>query len=323
MTGSRVGEPTPGTAGVVSPAGQQRPAPPATAPYPAHQYSQPGYAPRMRIVPFSKAWHWTKIAIRAFSLVSCVILIGLSGGLAAHRSYSGFSLSFLWIIPFAVFTAAWNIAEFITIGACGKRHGSDARRGIHPGAHVGVDLIIWLVGIFSVFVSAVSSVSAQRQLRTCQEYLAEKDSDSYRYYYQDYCEGSYEDLKTGITIPMLRAITAFLAFVTLIHFVLFVRACVETNQRNHTRANVMMVPPQAYYGAPVNTIPFGSAYPMAPPQAHSTVAQAGPLGEKSTVPHSQNDHSNLAGFYAPAGPVGSTQQHPQTETRNMQSGSNV
>lgn len=68
------------------------------------------------------------------------------------------------------------------------------------------------------------------------------------------------------------------------------RACIETNQRNRLkRTAVIMVPaPQMpmYYGGP------DPRMSMAPPQL-----------EKGGAAPAPESYSNLAGFYAPAGPM--------------------
>ena len=81
---------------------------------------------------------------------------------------------------------------------------------------------------------------------------------------------------------------------SITHFIIFVRACVETNQRNQLkRTAVIMVP------APPMPMYYGGVDPrmsMAPPQLEKGGAAPAP----APVPEG---YSNLAGFYAPAGPM--------------------
>jgi hypothetical protein len=84
------------------------------------------------------------------------------------------------------------------------------------------------------------------------------------------------------------------------HFVIFVRACVETNQRNRTRPFVMMVPSSTFYAAPnPNMGSYTNTYPMMPPQARMGPPQGAVLNEKLPEVQAQNTHSSLAGYYAP------------------------
>ncbi|KAK9778268.1 hypothetical protein SCAR479_05238 [Seiridium cardinale] len=288
------------------------------APY-QYPYAQPTFAAQPRVIPFDKTWHWIKIALTSASLVFCVILLGISIAISIGPGYDSWNITIYWVGPLVGVVGIWDIAEFITICACGKRNGAEQRRGIHPGAHVGLDLCIWLAGILCVFISAVSYVSARSQLMDCQdEQNSDSDlSSSYRYY--NYCDDDeYEMLSTGIYIPAIRAVMAFLSLLTLVHFIIFVRACTETNQRNRSRATVMMMPPQMYYGPPGGMAPYG--YPMMPPQAYTGNAQGTALNEKSPATAAQppGNSSNLAGFYAPPGPAYShhaqSQQSPREPT---------
>lgn len=183
------------------------PAPMAYAPYP---YAQAPYAPVM-MVPFSKTWHWTKIGLMSASLVFSIIALGLSIALAVGGDYeTAVSLSITWVGPLVVVAALWDIAEFITLCACGRRHGTPVSQGIHPGAHVGVDLLLWLFAILCTLASGVSVRSAESEMQYCE---AEEEERSRYYYYYDYCD-SYDTLRGGFYIPAMRAVTAFLALLT-------------------------------------------------------------------------------------------------------------
>lgn len=79
---------------------------------------------------------------------------------------------------------------------------------------------------------------------------------------------------------------------SITHFIIFVRACVETNQRNRLkRTAVIMVPAPPmpmYYGGPDPRMSVAS------PQLEKGGATPAPAPES---------YSNLSGFYAPAGPM--------------------
>ncbi|KAK1964447.1 hypothetical protein LY78DRAFT_704382 [Colletotrichum sublineola] len=102
----------------------------------------------------------------------------------------------------------WDVSELITICARG------GRKGIHPGAHVGLHLIFWLVFAIAVVCESL-----------------------FRSYSFDWPFATYEHVALAFTCLLL-----------LNHFILFVRACIETSQRNT--------------GAPIYTIPTSMTAPQ-------------------------------------------------------------
>lgn len=189
---------------------------PMPAPYPTYNYAQPPFASQPRMIPFDKNWYWGKIVLTAASLIFCIISLGISISISIGPGYGSWNITAYWVAPFVIITAIWDIAELITIFACGKRDGAQHRRGIHPGAHVGVDLLIWLAGLFCALLQVMAYFSAKSQLRNCQEEEANEDSSSsssYRYYY--YCDDDeYALLSTGKYVPAIAAIMAFIALLT-------------------------------------------------------------------------------------------------------------
>lgn len=169
------------------------------------------------MLPYDKTWHWIKVGLTATSIVFCLILLGISIAISIGPGWDTWNITVYWTGPLAGIAALWGLAEFITLWGCGKRNGAEHRRGIHPGAHVGMDLCIWLAGIVCIFLTILSYLEARSQLRTCTDELAE-DSDGslsgYGYYYY-YCDDdSYDKLKNGIYIPAIRALLAFTALLT-------------------------------------------------------------------------------------------------------------
>ena len=94
-----------------------------------------------------RAW---KISLRGLATVFAITGIGLQIKVITltfdrndsndyYDSYYGY-YNYLWVSPesfaFLGLSLIWNCAEFITF--CVNK------RGIHPGAHVGLDLILWL-----------------------------------------------------------------------------------------------------------------------------------------------------------------------------------
>ncbi|KAF7538786.1 hypothetical protein G7054_g2653 [Neopestalotiopsis clavispora] len=199
-------------------------------PYP-QQYlaSPPG------VTPSSKGWHITKLVFYSLSIVFCVIVLGTSIALVVDPNlYQSYQI--IWVAPQAGIALCWDIAELIAI--CVRR----GHHGIHPGAHVALHLLLWLG--FLVAAGLTGWLVA---------YASEYDSSYQRYYY-NYYSRQY--------LPIMQAELAFLVLLVLVHFVLFVRACVETHQRNRLALSVM--PQQMYYTQPISHYSMQQMPPMQP-----------------------------------------------------------
>lgn len=110
--------------------------------------------------------------LQSTSLVFCIIVIGVSVGKTWEGDYGVGILT----VPVTAATAAWTIAEFVTL-FIRKRRGSPGR-GIHPGAHVGVQLIIFLAMIYVLFYSCMLWRSVQNSIIRCNEWERDpKDPD--------------------------------------------------------------------------------------------------------------------------------------------------
>jgi len=90
------------------------------------------------LVPYSPAWAVAKVTLHAISLVLAFITIIL-GGVSAGVSTG--SRMWAYTTPTGLACAAWDISEFVVL-RCRRQ---TAQRGIHPGAHVGVELCLWIV----------------------------------------------------------------------------------------------------------------------------------------------------------------------------------
>ncbi|KAI1807245.1 hypothetical protein F4811DRAFT_43224 [Daldinia bambusicola] len=118
----------------------------------------------------SRKWQIAKIALQSASLAFCVIVIGISAGTTWG---GGYGLGIL-TVPVAAAMAAWTIAELVTLLVRRRREkerGSPASgRGIHPGAHVGVQLVIFLAMIYVLFYACMLWISVQRSVVRCNEW---------------------------------------------------------------------------------------------------------------------------------------------------------
>lgn len=125
----------------------------------------------------------------------------------------------------AVASIIWQLAEHITLAA--RRDW----RSIHPGAHVGVHLVLWVLAIL-VVPSLFLSVAFELEQYTI-EGDCERDSDSDGYYTSYSC-GWYSFPTQGAAdryFRLLEALAAFAVLLLISHFTLFVMACVETDRR--------------------------------------------------------------------------------------------
>jgi len=59
----------------------------------------------------------------------------------------------------AIVIIIWDFAEFITL--CARKG-----RGIHPGAHVGVELILWIVCIVISGLSFIAAYGLDEEVRS-------------------------------------------------------------------------------------------------------------------------------------------------------------
>ncbi|OTB12698.1 hypothetical protein K445DRAFT_320838 [Daldinia sp. EC12] len=221
----------------------------------------------------SRNWQIAKIALQTASLAFCIIVIGLSAGTMWGGDYGVGILT----VPVTAATAAWTIAELVTLLVRTRRGGAPGR-GIHPGAHVGVQLIIFLAMIYVLFYACMLWRSVQNSIVRCNEWerdpknpdwVIENYSDVDRhsgffYTRSFYCPESHRDLvNSKLFQSAAQALIAFCAMLWAIHFTLFVRACVETQRRNRNR------PAAVVYPQPVWPAQYGPNYPPTnyPPRA--------------------------------------------------------
>ncbi|KAJ2893825.1 hypothetical protein MKZ38_008207 [Zalerion maritima] len=258
-------------------------------------------------IPFNRRWHVAKTVVRGWSFLFATIIIildivlilkaneiyaqYLEDGDSIYAYYRGddYTIAFLlWVssMPPAILVFAWDMAEFVTLCARRKTVG----RGIHPGAHVGMDLIIWLV-LTIIWGSLAAAIS----------FLPE--------YY-----GSSDDQYISMASLRRLAVTLIVLLILLfvIHFFLFVRACVETDQRNkakrHAREAIMVFPqPGAqhhpYYHLGQGQQPQASWFQPAPlSNARRSAAGPPPNGSQPAgAPQVQPPAQAYGNYYAPQG----------------------
>ncbi|TLD03511.1 uncharacterized protein PgNI_11674 [Pyricularia grisea] len=183
-------------------------------------YNNAGQPILTKVVSSKKSFMF-KTAVGIAILIMDIIVIGVAAGyLNAPRTtylyyhyYSPF-YTFVFCIPVAILSFCWQAAEFITVA---KRKD----RGIHPGAHVGMHLVIWLGYI-------VSAVWCGFEVQLLDHYN--------RYPYDGYYSSrvSASDIQAGYkqAFSFQVALLVFVVMLIIAHFTMFVRACVETHRRN-------------------------------------------------------------------------------------------
>lgn len=204
----------------------------------------------------------------------------------------------------AVVSAVWQIAEHITLAV---RRGW---RSIHPGAHVGVHLILSVLAVL-VVPSLCLSLSLEMTEFTI-EGDCDSDSDSSGDYYS-----SGSSFRCGsssyLTFPsraaasryftLSEALAAFAVLLLISHVTLFVMACVETDRRRKygklTKVVYLVAAPgpvdgRTYY-APLATqqLRGGRGSVLAPPPVHNQQQQQ----------QQGNADPGMHGYYAPPAAV--------------------
>lgn len=204
---------------------------------------------------------------------------------------------------------AWQIAEHITLAV---RRGW---RSIHPGAHVGVHLVLSVLAVL-VVPSLCLSLSLEMTEFTI-EGDCDSDSDDSGDYYSSgsssYYGNSRCDSSSYVTFPsqavasqyftLFEALAAFAVLLLISHVTLFVMACVETDRRRKygklTKVVYLVAAPgpvdgRTYY-APLGTQQLGGARGsvLAPPPVHHQQHQQ----------QQGNADPGIHGYYAPPAAV--------------------
>jgi len=171
--------------------------------------------------PTTPAWHIAKLVLGGVAIVSSIILIALAA--STWGVSEGYAFELVYIVPVAGVALCWQIAEFITLGARGglSRYKNSLGRGIHPGAHVGMHLVLWMGFAVDLGIEAFTAYYLD-------EYVFDSDPTSYGSSYYN----AYSWLAGAQYRDITRSLTAFSAISLAVHFILFVRACIETHARN-------------------------------------------------------------------------------------------
>ncbi|KAK7912178.1 hypothetical protein PG985_014659 [Apiospora marii] len=173
----------------------QQPPPAASTPYVVANLPPRNTLPELPQIGSDAAWVTIKILLRALCLTLGLLLagFGLAAQAAYRRQHQYTDRSALLVMPYVslpvgLAALVWNGADFAVMGARRSR-----RRGISAKAHVGMDLLLWLLGVAGSVVQAIVSPTVY---------------------------GRSGD-----------ATVAFLAILGVLEFALFVRSCLEVDRR--------------------------------------------------------------------------------------------
>ncbi|KAK4184199.1 hypothetical protein QBC35DRAFT_65653 [Podospora australis] len=198
----------------------------------------------------------TKLLFRGVQIIFSIAMLGVMGAIVSVGVWSGFA--YVLVAPATVVSICWALAEGICIIA---RRG---RRGIHPGANVALDLLLWLG-----FVA--TTVSVWLLLDVTGWYYYDYYGSSYggslyspysssRYRYTYITSNELRDLKEKTT-----ALLGLGGTLTVLHFVTFVIACYETNVRNRKPHTTIIVQQQPYQGMAMGYPANPVTYEVKPP----------------------------------------------------------
>lgn len=173
----------------------------SSAPKPAETLSPVAYYQDPKRQRRQRHWHIAKFALHCIAWFLAVPLIIIDIYIVCYVNSFDQRESIFTLFPYGL-SAAWTTAELITIMS--RRNLS---RGIGPRWQLSIHLILWCA------CAAICILVAPRYV-------------SFWLYYgysRDFQQLMYE-------VPVVKVAT--LALLVIIHFVLFVRYCVEVNRRN-------------------------------------------------------------------------------------------
>ncbi|KAI0405248.1 hypothetical protein F4802DRAFT_189840 [Xylaria palmicola] len=161
--------------------------------------------PDLPTVGHQRRWDIAKVVLRAFSLVIGIVDVVELTAIQTSRKDLHYRATISYFVLAGIIV--WDVVEFIVIFI--RR---SPAKGIHPGAHVGVELILWLGGVITV--AAVAYNADWGQLNRGYE---QPDGALYSW--------------TNVALSHF----TFLGFLVALRFGLFVRACIEVDRRKKDR----------------------------------------------------------------------------------------
>ncbi|TRX93010.1 hypothetical protein FHL15_006148 [Xylaria flabelliformis] len=203
--------------------------------------------PDLPIVGNQKKWNIIKIVLRALCLLLSITdiaeLIAIETGSNALDYWAAVAY------PVLAGIILWDLIEFVVIIIRGS-----PSKGIHPGAHVGVELILWLGSALTV---AAQAIKAPWSELGASEWELEE-----------------QELLAWVRVTLTQF--SFLSLLVFLRFIFFVRACIEVDRRKKDRRLQQLVFAIREQGRDPQDIPL-AAFRAAREQNHvgpSTVLRA-------------------------------------------------
>jgi len=144
-------------------------------------------------------------------------------------------------IPFGALNMIWNAAELLT--HCARGSDSIYPRGIHPGAHVGVHLIMLMGSAIGISFAAMSTSIFNGALTICNRPSNDSWWPTIEYVYNTCDYYKHEPIYWDGTVEYIKALLAACCVTFVIHFTLFVWGCVDTHHRNRLSLGGLLAPP--------------------------------------------------------------------------------
>ncbi|KAI1171466.1 hypothetical protein F4777DRAFT_591203 [Nemania sp. FL0916] len=162
--------------------------------------------PDLPILGNQVKWNITKVVLRAICLTLSIIDIGELIAIESGQN----SIQYWTAVAYPALASfiLWDIIEFIVIIVRGS-----TAKGVHPGAHVAVELILWLGSVVTITFQAIRSDWGQ---------LSEPDDET-------------TDNETYSWVRVALTQFSILGLLMVLRFVFLVRACVEVDRRKKDR----------------------------------------------------------------------------------------
>lgn len=233
--------------------------------------------PDLPIVGNQRKWNVAKVVLRCISLFLSIVDVGELIAIETGRN----GLDYWPSVAYPVLSGfiLWDVIEFVVILVRGK-----ISKGIHPGFHVGVELILWLGSVLTV--AAQGYRADWGQLAGSESYLEERD------------------LAIWARVALTQFI--FLSVLLFLRFVFFVRACIEVDRRKKDRRLQQLVIAIQKQGRDPQDIPLAALRAV---RETNEITSSTVLHALSTATRSTTQSSSTAVSPTPT-PTQSQSHHP-------------
>ncbi|KAM0257355.1 hypothetical protein ACHAQJ_004442 [Trichoderma viride] len=277
---------------------------PAAIPYYAPQ--QAFEAPKPAL---NKAWEIIKMVLQTLSVILAAVGIGL-GFSTLNYVYFSYTVV-IAAAPPCIMALVWGLAEMLV------RVVRKFKAGIHPGAHIALSLIIFLVGVILTSLFGPWFQDSWNGGADSDENCSYQFNSTTNNYVEVCNNDAYDDADAKRRFNHEKSIAYAAAVVTyiiaIIHFALFVGACVDTSKVNAaaSRPIYVIAQPQGLQNMMQGWQPIQQEAPLqAPVQAPvqtTTARDISPMEEDEEQSKSKGKgkepvrDSDIVEHYAPSG----------------------